>query len=155
MIRWTACKLFEKKFILAAILEFSVYAKLWDFLSDQKSSCELTRLEQRSLDYYEKVVFVPILENGRLQNSAMLDELPPYTSLFYESLRFKKIWHTSSSLELPRDSLCSWTKPRNAYVDGNYFHHFVLTHEFSSHKWKWGIITKWFFKLYENVLALS
>ena len=24
----------------------------------------------------------------------------------------KKRWHTSSSLELPRDSLCSWTKPR-------------------------------------------
>ena len=49
--------------ILAAILEWpKLHAmhympKLWEFMSQQKSSCEVTWLQQRFWSYYEKVLF--------------------------------------------------------------------------------------------------
>ena len=89
---------------------YELHVKLWEFLSERKSFCELLRLEQRFWSYFEQVLFSSQLENGALQNSAI--QLPPHTFLVMNFYASEDIWHTSSSFKLPQDPVCSWAKPK-------------------------------------------
>ena len=90
---WTTVivlNVFEKNFILAAILNLSVsrdrghmryIPNYWIFYLEEKSSCELTRLEQQFGSYFEKsVIWRPSWKMGDCET------LPPLVNVHHRIL---------------------------------------------------------------------
>jgi len=153
-------KLVDQYFTLAAILEFSVSR-----VAPLCAICQIMRISVWTEKYlwtstieatYEvilnKFYLAAILENGGLQNSAI--QLPSYTFLLMNFYASKDIWHTSPSLKLPQDQVCSWAKPKTRFL-ATIFSAILLDSRVFITQMQMRYEPKWFLMLYENVLTLS
>ena len=118
LLDWSFEAIVDQCFTLAAILEFSVSR-----VTPLCAICQIMRISVWTERYlwtstieaaYEvilnKFYLAAILENGGFQNSVI--QFPSYTFSYMNFYTSNDIWHTSPSLKLPQDPICSWAKPK-------------------------------------------